>query len=576
MKKSKDEGLNKGRSCPFFPLINFLRTMPNKWYFWPIVGLSLFVIIYIFYALFAYTTAVPDVCDEVICPAVVTDVEAAYRAMMKQMNNYPAVIFFTSLFLILAIVSIYFIIKKRFSVPLAIIMILIFGIGMRLVYGLTTDAIFERQHDVWHSRGYGHYGIIVSIFHTGELPPVPTHLVDGIETPYIQEAYQLYHPKFFHYAAAYFMRFNRLFFINNTWTLYQSIRILTMWTSVMTLLIGYRYIKKAHFSPFGELIATLFLCFSPIFYRLAGMTNNDNFMVFFLTIAIYNTALFYRKPNFISILGVAFGIGLAMASKLSGGLVALPIAVVFLIVLIKSIREAKMEHNFRPTLKLLTMFLVFATIVFPLGLYWPLYNLKHYQQPFSYVFEVTNRNLMIHDVSFFQRFLFLPLDQFTKSIFVDLSWHNRVGDYNLYATMIKSAVFGEFNSAFRLLGFFLYLLSIAFFLTFFIAMLYIVVNFAINKEFPNRFPFLFFLGNVTLSFLSYLYFNYKYPATCTMDFRYLAGAVLGVAVLFGYAGSLLSNEENLSRKRTVQFLTLLLFGFGSLFSVSYYLALLTV
>ncbi|MGI6714156.1 MAG: ArnT family glycosyltransferase [Bacilli bacterium] len=578
MKKRKLEMGERGFVCPFFKLRQFLITLPSKWYFWPLVGGVLLIVIYIFYAAFAYTKAVPDLSQvEVGAHNYYDKLQEAYRAMMNQMNNYPAAVFFTGLFLILAILVIYLIRKKQFNLPLALVMILIMGISMRILYGVSTDAILERQHDVWHSRGYGHYGIIVHLYQTGELPPVTTLIVDGVVTPHIAGAYQLYHPKLFHYAAAYFMRFNRLFFGDNVWTLYQSIRILVMWTSVMTFLIGYRLIQRLNLSNFGKVIALLFLSFSPVFYRLSAMTNNDNFMVFFLTIAIYNTVNFYHKPSLVSGIGIALGIGLAMASKLSGGLIALLVAIVFVITLIKTFLKDKKQRNYRSTWRLLLTFGVFAVIVFPLGLYWPIYNLKHYHQEFTYVFQVTNPNLMIKDATFLQRFIFLPLDQFTKGIFVDLSWQNRVGDFNIYATMIKSSAFGEFSSKFFLLGYFLYLASIALFFFFFIVMLYLLVQGLIHKKWPRHFAFLFALGYVALSFVSYVYFNVKHPATCTMDFRYLAPAVLTVAILFGYGGTTLAQEEPSKRRKLhVQFATLLLFGFYSLFSIGYYIALLTI
>lgn len=561
--------------------VSFWRNLPAKWYFLPVIGVLLLVLIYLLYPLFGLLDSVPNTAGIVRenyshISLYYKALEDAYKAMLPMMNNISVVPVFVLALLVVAVVAIFLIVNKKITWQSAVGLVLIAAIIMRVLYGMTTDAIIERQHDVWHSRGLGHYGITIHIYETGSLPPLPTRIVDGVAQPDLAQAYQMYHPKFFYYVMAYFMRFNRLFFGSNSWTLYQSTRILLIWTSSMTLLVAYQTFKALKMRASAILIATMVTGFSPIFYRLSAMTNNDNFMVFFTFLAIYFAVIFYQKPTIYRSIGLGLAIGLAMASKLSAALIALPIGVMLVILFVKTLMTSKDNKQFAPLFHLVFLLVIFAVIVFPIGLYWPLYNLKHYNQPLTYVFEVTNPALIIKDKSFWDRFILIPFDQLTKSPFVDLSWNNRIGDFNLYTTMLKSSAFGEFSSKFSLLAIMLYFFTVVLFFATIFAVLFIVVTLNKKRIINNKSALL--VGGVitALFFLSYAYFNYQYPATCTMDFRYIVPAVFGSALIIGQL--LTYGEDNLPQKfvSSLQTGALTLVGMYSLFSIAYYIALSTI
>ena len=268
-----------------------------------------------------------------------------------------------------------------------------------------------------------------------------------------------------------------------------------------------------------------------------------------------------------------------MASKISGAMIAFPVAIVFIYKFIISFKN-------KTTLKLIFKYIIFLLLACPIGLYWPIFNMINYNQPLNYVWDNLNHHLLVDTShSYLSRFFFLPVSEFFKSPFMQL-WANYkeiAQDYNIYVAMAKSSIFGEFsyldNIVFSLLlyvsnlvlltSFILlsgYLLIISFikrkeircaslFLSFIFLYYSIVFILAKNKiyliigilfilltlffiflifkskEKTNLKPEFFILSIVITFMISFLAFNIKMPYACTMDFRYLAPLYLGGSLL---------------------------------------------
>ena len=504
------------------------------------------------------------------------DLQALGRSFISNWNT-------TFVFIVVCLISLFLLLyllylkkNKRLNFKNGLFFIFSFAIIIRLFYMVYTDNIFTRQYDVWSLNYNGHFSITMHIFKNNRIPDL---LLDRTGTPSLKDSYQFYHPKFAHYTYAYFMHFMSLFLGQNTFELYESIRILTTTLSILELFIGYKILKELFTNEKGVFFASLLFFFFPLLIRLGAMSNNDPMLWFFIYLSIYLTIKFFKEEKINTIIALAISIGLAMASKISGAMIAFPVAIVFIYKFIISFKN-------KTTLKLIFKYLVFLLLACPIGLYWPIFNMINYNQPLNYVWDNLNHHLLVDTShSYLSRFFFLPVSEFFKSPFMQL-WANYkeiAQDYNIYVAMAKSSIFGEFsyldNIVFSLLlyvsnlvlltSFILlsgYLLIISFikrkeircaslFLSFIFLYYSIVFILAKNKiyliigilfilltlffiflifkskEKTNLKPEFFILSIVITFMISFLAFNIKMPYACTMDFRYLAPLYLGGSLL---------------------------------------------
>lgn len=571
--------IKKTLKVDFFEFVNskLLQKLPiysKKWYFWPILFVCIYAIVLILYALFAYPLGSPDcVLYAPDDPSIKLSEQAKIARSFVGSLNYTYISIFGVVITLLVLgVLLYLFSQKKFKLHHLIIAILVLGVVGRITYGFLTDNIFTRQHDTWSSNGaYGHYGITMSIYYNFIPPEMKSGYIDGVLTPSLDFSYQLYHPKFTHYLNAIFMHINSLFLKGDAqWVLYQSIRVLTITISTFTLIASYLIFKELTNNKTFITIGTSFVAFSPLMFRLSAMSNNDPTLYLFLTLTILFLIKFYEKQNFTNIIGVAVSIGLAMSSKLSGAIIAIPTAIIFLIILIKMIKEKQLK-------KAVGLFFVFILICFPLGLFWPIFNYIKYDQPFNYVFNNLNQGLLIPDTySYVDKFLTFPVNQYFSNLWMQL-WNNYKEfpqDYNLYTSMLKSAIFGEFSYGGPSLIFASVLFVINFILAIALVMIaiYVVINLIIKKDYLYLFVFtspiilylslVMFKGNelwmyivlgglifllvylfiinfkkikdihkykvdilmsaICLTFMvSYFIFQLQYPYGCTQDFRYI-------------------------------------------------------
>lgn len=504
-------------------LLTWITALKQGWYVFIrspflvlFLSLPILVFIYFGYFLFAYNVVLPDVTG--IEPTNYTALQTAYR-LAANSQNYHA-LYLTMLIIagIILLGGILLASFKQLTATRALVLVIILGMIMRMGYGFFTDALMTRQHDVWSIRGYGHWGIIMHFYETGEvLPPIMTG--GEINMGY---SYQLYHPKFHHIVMAQFMHFNQLFMGDNPWVLYQANRVLLIFTSIMTLIIGERILAEMDVKGYAKVIGTSLIAFHPMFYRLSAMTNNDNLSVFFMFIAILFAIKWFKKPTIVRSIVLAAAIGLAMASKLSGALIAIPIGGLMIVRFVLDAMKAFKTRTYRSLFQLASLVLLFALIVFPLGLYWPLYNAAHYQIPFNYVWEVSNPALRVANVDSIQRFVLFPFAELTKSIYIVLSSSSPLGqDYNIYTTLLKSSMFGEFTFGDQRYASMLLVGNSLIFLSFIVGIFIGLIHLIRGKKVMSISHIIFMFGVLFVLFISYILFNIDAPMTCTMDFRYL-------------------------------------------------------
>lgn len=562
---------NPRHKFSWIPIWNTIKTTLNKVILSPFLilflSLPIFLLIYLGYFIFAYDVVLPDVTG--INPTDYSALQTAFRFATNSQNYHDLYLTMLIISGTILLIGIVLASLKKMTATKALVLVISLGVLMRMGYGFYTDALMTRQHDVWSIRGYGHWGIIMHYFETGEIKP--PYLVGGeINMGY---SYQLYHPKFFHITMAEFMHFNRLFMGDNPWVLYQANRILLIFTSIMTMLIGERILHETNIKGYAKVVGISLIAFHPMFYRLSAMTNNDNFAIFFMFLAILFAIKWFKKASIFRTIVLALAIGLSMASKLSGALIAIPIGVLMVIRLVIEVRHTILSKTWKPLFKLTGVLLLFAIIVFPIGLYWPIYNAQQYHIAFTYVWPVGNPALTIINQDQVARFLSFPLQELTKNIFMILSSSSPIGqDYNIYTSLLKSSMFGEFTFGNPAYASLLLFGNTMIFFVFVTALMIGIIRLVIGKKVKEVTNTWFMLGLTATLFLSYIYFNVDAPMSCTMDFRYIVPILIPGSYFLSKLFSFFSEKHSQGSKPFGWSLLLLfVMSFWAISSMLFYL-----
>ena len=267
---------------------------------------------------------------------------------------------------------IYDLVKKKSDAGKIILAIFILGVTIRIVYMIYTPIYYNygawRQHDLGYGSRTGHYGIIMDIFRTGEIPDMIRY-ADG--TVNFSASGQLYQPKFSHFLYAIFMHINSIFvhfgegtatflvsgggtrtidhITMNEYALFEMNRILATFISCYTLIVLYRILKEFKLSEKSLIIAFLLMAFTPVFYMFSTSLNNDSFSFFFGFLAILYAIKWYKKGGFLNIILVAVTLGCGMSCKLSIGFLALFIGGLFVFKLVRI--DGKIESLFSAVVK---------------------------------------------------------------------------------------------------------------------------------------------------------------------------------------------------------------------------------
>lgn len=417
--------------------------------------------------------------------------------------------------------------------------VLLFISGLRCV----NTNWYKHDWSLYTSGTYaGHFSIVYQIFNYGSWPDVVL-------------TNQTYQPKLWHTFMAAWMKLMEVFIptpannaviadaYKNGFTLYtqyeyilmESTRIMTSFVGILTIYAGYYIFKEVKLKKNALTIATLLLCVTPVFWYLPNYGNNDSFALFFAFVGLYFALRYRRNHSWWCIVGSALGIGLGMECKLSAAIVAFPVALLFLYELIKTYKKKDgaflYEKKDRTTFWL--QILVFAVIVFPLGLAYTIYAKVKFDMPIGYVLDLENKldgtykeNWMhIKESNPFLRFFMFPApDYFFGSIFnqrKSLDWGGQ--DFNIWTAFIKTSLWGE--SSYSPDSFALALMTIVYYLAmllgvFFLIFLIMGIVLYIMRKYKDSETFFFILVAFFSSAISYAYFAYKYPVGCSMNARY--------------------------------------------------------
>jgi hypothetical protein len=479
--------------------IPFMRTQSGiKAYIWLFAGL------FIFYLIFSPFVTLYGSGDANALATVPYDGDAAVRLVMA------------ALLLVLFAAALILALRRRMTAGTLLFFILLAGFILRFGYMLYTP-LNIRGHDVHDFNGYGHLGYMLRLFNLEGLPGT--------------NANQFYHPPFAHLAGAAMAKIYALLTgATDMDTIFQASRLIPCFASCALLIMSGRLFKEFGFSPRAKLVAVTVVGFHPTFILLSASINNDMLMIFFMMAAFLYTIRWYKDPSYKNILLLALSIGSAMSTKFSGALIAFLTAAVFLIVLIRQIRN-------KNAARLVNQYAAFALVCVPLGLWYHIRNLKLFGQAIGYVAQMKpDSALYVGDIPFTKRFLSFSLPDMLRRIY-----YNPYDDYRLWEYVVACALFGEFTFSPRH-NFFAVLLIVSSLLLILLS-LGAMLWFLFCERKTNRLAVLSFFSLWALLMVSFLFFNIKYPFGCTMDFRYIVPTVITGGAFLGLFTDKLGNSS---------------------------------
>lgn len=477
--------------------------------------------------------------------------------------------------------------KKRLTVNLALVLIAMFGMSITLAYSFSTPiydykSIFN-QHDVYYGsgdlyymEGYGiydcgggHFGMIMTIFRYNIYPQIKYNYATQSYDFSFGGLLERYQPKLFYYISAYFMRFNSLFmhgaegyvegisknlsFTNTEWALYESLRILYTFMEFVQVLFFYKILKAIGLKGRGLCAAFAFVVCSPMWCYFAHWTNNDGMSCFFAVLALYFAIKFVQERKWRQSCLCALFIGLSMACKLGGALIAIVIAPMLAYGFIKDISKDAKDHKDGIKSKRCLIYVLqmcaFAAIVFPLGLGFPIINLVRFGQPITYFSEVTNDAIRISNYDFFQMFLLFPNSDCWRMTWV---YHGNdsatyIQDTSTITALIKTSLYGEYGFGAFPSNIFCRILLYTAYGVCFLALALVVYRVYAAIRYRGGFNLTSFYVLISLFLVNYgwdVYFVWSYPYTCNQDMRYSPLLILAFGGFMGESVDRLENENN--------------------------------
>ena len=382
------------------------------------------------------------------------------------------------------------------------------GAFVKVAYILYTR-IYERQHDVVDFNvGEGQAAYIEYFLQNKHLPDFDPRSVWGF-----------FQPPLHHIIASVWMRVNYKLGLAER-QVQENVQALTLFYIVALVILTWYVCRELKLSDTAAAIAVSIVSFHPVFILLSGSINNDALSLFLMMIALYLAVLWAKREKMWLIILLALAIGLAMFAKLSGGMIAPAVGVLFLYKLIK-------EKEKRG--RLLLQYVIFAIICVPVGLFWTVRNKILFDMPVNYIPEVGQQ---FEQTSFFDRFL----DFRMESVFPAMKEYGySFYEHNVFLAMLKTSLFGEYDfgmkwSGFTALGILLFAVAL---------LLALLASFATIRVILRKDSFLkpewkWFFGTLIVTLLvSYFSFALSASNFSAQDFRYAALLIVPQALMLG-------------------------------------------
>ena len=399
--------------------------------------------------------------------------------------------------------------KKKLFPPL---FIFINSLLLHSFYIAYTDT-WVRQHDVigfGNKKGIGQAALIEYLMNEGHLPDFDPTTKWGFFQPLLH-----------HIIAAAFLKLSLLRGMN-LGRAAESLQILTLIYSLVFILYGFRIFTLMGLKDRALYLAEALLAFHPVLILLSGSINNDLLSHMLLVMAVYYALKWQRDDRLPDLLITALMIGLSMMSKLSGVLVAPAVAYLMGFRLFTEGKEVK------KLIKRLGEYFLFALVVFPTGLFFPLRNLILFKVPLTFMPEVGED---LSGYSLLQRFLDIRTGTPYACMIKNGSPYD---EFNIFLLLIKTGLTGEydysvFNPYITPFAWILFISGSLLFITVSLIFIFILRG-KLIKEVPIR---LFWSILILTGILFQMRLMISVPNFSSGDLRYIAWIILPAALLTG-------------------------------------------
>ena len=401
--------------------------------------------------------------------------------------------------------------KDKLDAAKAVTLLMTAGVIMRTGYTIYTHA-FTRGMDIGMNNpdGVGHWGYLYRVLN-GTLPE--------------SNEYQFYQPPLFYIISVIFIK--AAMFVTGgddlNGYMYMS-QLVSCIASCVALVTFSEIMDELKIKKSIQIIPVALIAFYPIHILAAGRMNNDALVFMFMVLALYFTLKWHKEQKLGFIIGIALSIGCGMMTKINGALIAFvsgPIMIYHFVKRIKSKDGTQIKD-------IIIQLAVFAVIVFPLGLWYPIRNYILFDQPLNFVHDLGKNHLLYTgDRSFVERWIHVPFLNYAEKPYMDMP-----EDASIWMASIKTGIHGEFEWE-NLASVLAWGSDYVHALMLILCVVSFVFTAITDKDITNTQKYAP-LWVWLLTFVSYIQFNVAYPYSCTPDFRYMLLWQLAAAIFVGY------------------------------------------
>lgn len=411
--------------------------------------------------------------------------------------------------------------KKLIHEDTVITMMIFLGVLIRCSYVLLSG-LYERQHDAGVYTGMGtdfinpgHIGYIEYIYKFHKLPDI---------NPY--ELFAYYHPPLHHILSFLWLQLNILLGVTEEFA-FENLQVLTLLYSCMCMTVTYRILKIWNIKGTGLYIGLAFMVFHPATVIMAGSVNNDMLTILFMCLTILGSLRWIRDKNLKNLIRLALCIGFGMITKLNSAVLAIPLALVFLMHFISVIKAKKKTE----ILKWIKNYCIFGIIAAPIGLSWIIRNLIRFGEKPGVPVPGETSPMYTAGYSLWDR-LGIPS---LADLRIEFPFHpiSAKACSNTWVIMLHTSLFAEEYPT-DLPDILLVLCQAVFVLAiiFSIVTAILLIAVLLHKQTCLEDKVFLLVGYIVM-LISFAAFVVIYPYTCSSDFRYVAICLVYIAIALG-------------------------------------------
>ncbi len=430
-------------------------------------------------------------------------------------------------------------------------------------YYVSYISVYVNQHDGGAPYHEGQLGYITWYLANGRLPDFDVSKVD-----------QFWHPPLHYAVSAGFLRL--------VWNIFpamegnfEPLQILPFIYVTLTIYIIWKILKL--FAGEGEneqkepwlYFVLAFVAFQPGLVIRSASINNDALILMMTILTFYLALLWHDEGKWWQIFAIAFSMGLALMTKKSAALLAVPLAILGLGRLYEQVKR----EDWQQVRTLLIQAVVFLSIAAPIGLWWYLRNLIVYGVPLNFFWNIEKGweyDEYLGNIPMAQRLFTFDIRSFAYTNTYLQYKTTGLQDFNPMVALLKTAVsdvwsWSYVDGGIKQLS---YMMLIARTTLVVIGAISIpsfalesrgIINKGLHEGLRRWAIIAFFIAQI----VSYHVFCFDYPYVWTMDYRYIEAIIMcdGVFLAAGIARWNKCKRIVVALEVVISFFCVLAFGF---------------